>query len=327
MNTIKKATPISNKIDTNDLKVLRHGRETHTGFDIGQTISPPPMLFSRDGHNIWISDIYKGCSAFLVLGGPSFGLLIKDKTKIQVNDKESLLKKDCLKYPGVLTMSVNNTPKTFRTDLWTCVDDPTHFIKSIWLDPKIQKFIPLDHAEKFIFDNEKWVMTDIKTGDCPNVIFYRRNEHFQPNQFLTENTFNWGNHKDYGGGRSVMLVAIRMLYYLGVRKIYLLGCDFVMSDKQKYHFAQNRTKSSQKGNNETYSKLINRFIELKPIFEQYKLEIFNCNFDSELRVFPFIDFKDAFLESIKQMPLSINKERTQGLYERASEIKKNEKRG
>lgn len=322
MNKIKTFSPKSIKIDNNDAKKLRHGREVHVGFDIGQTISPAPMLFSRDGHNIWMSDIYKGCSAFLILGGPSFGNLMKDRNKIKVNDKQEFLKKDCLKYPGILTMSVNNTPKTFRTNLWTCVDDPTHFIKSIWLDPKIQKFVPLDHAEKVIFDNENWIMTDIKTGDCPNVIFYRRNEYFQPQQFLTENTFNWGNHKDYGGGRSVMLVAVRMLYYLGVRKIYLLGCDFSMSDNSKYHFDQDRTKSSQKGNNETYIKLIDRFSQLEPIFKEYKLEIFNCNPNSGLKVFPFIDFKEAFFESIKTMPKNISKERTKGLYERMAKEKK-----
>lgn len=314
-------TQISDKIDINDLRGLRHGRARHEGFPIGQTINPPPMLFSRDGHNIWLADIYKGSSAFLILGGPSFGNLIKSKNKIQLEDRE-LSNKDCLNYPGLITMSVNNSPKSFRTNLWTCVDDPSHFIKSIWLDPKIQKFVPLDHAEKRIFDNETWQMTNILVGDCPNTIFYRRNEHFKPNQFLTENTFNWGNHKSYGGGRSVMLVAVRMLYYLGIRKIYLLGCDFNMTSKNKYHFNQGRSASSRKGNNETYAKLAKRFEELKPIFKQYNLEVFNCNKESNLKVFPFISFEKAFKESISMMPINLNKERTDGLYDRAANLKK-----
>lgn len=311
----------SKKIDINDYRGLRHGRNQYTGWEIGQTINPTPMLFTRDGHNLWLSDIYKGSSAFLILGGPSFGFFIKDKNKISFNDKQ-LSNKDCLKYPGVLTMSVNNTPKSFRTNLWTCVDNPTHFIKSVWLDPKIQKFVPLDHAEKLIFDNENWQLTETCVGDCPNVVFYRRNEHFQAHQFLTENTFNWGNHGDLGGGRSVMLVAIRMLYYLGIRKIYLLGCDFYMSDDHKYHFAQDRTISSQNNNNSTYSKLIDRFTELLPIFEKHNLQIFNCNEDSHLKVFPFISFRDAFLDTIKYMPYNLNKEKTKGLYEREAKIKK-----
>lgn len=322
-NTIKIKTQQiqSDKIDTNDLAKLRHGRQIHEGLDIGYMINPSPMLFSRDGHNLWLSDIYKGLSAFLILGGPSFGKLINSKEKIEIETNKFVSNKSCLQYPGILTMSVNNTPKTFRTNLWTCVDDPTHFIKSIWLDPTIQKFVPLDHAEKCIFDNESWEMTNIKTGDCPNTFFYRRNERFQAHQFLTENTFNWGNHKDYGGGRSVMLVAIRMLYYLGIRKIYLLGCDFNMSNNNKYHFKQDRTNSSIKGNNETYEKLKKYFEALSSVFQMYGLSIYNCNQESNLKVFPYIPFIDAVLESRKNMPKNISKERTDGLYDRLAKLK------
>lgn len=319
---MKQETEKSQNIDTNDHKGLRHGREKYVGLDIGQTISPPPMLFSRDGHNLWMSDTYKGGSAFLILGGPSFGELINEKDKIELYPKKFISNRDCLKYPGVLTMSVNNTPKTLRTNLWTCVDDPSHFIKSIWLDPVIQKFVPLDHAEKFIFDNETWQTTNIKVGDCPNVVYFRRNEKFQAKQFLTESTFNWGDHSTLGGGRTVMLVAIRMLYYLGVRKIYLLGCDFNMSNDTKYHFKQSRSKSSINGNNETYAKLIRRFNELKPIFKEHNLEIFNCNPQSRLRTFPFVQFREAWFDVIKHMPVNIKQERTDGLYDRMAKLKK-----
>lgn len=320
-----KTTEKSEKDDTNDLRGLRHGRAKHEGFPIGQTINPAPMLFTRDGHNLWMADMYKGSSAFLILGGPSFGDLINEKEKIELYPKKFISNKDCLKYPGILTMSVNNTPKTFRTNLWTCVDDPSHFIKSIWLDPVIQKFVPLDHAEKFIFDNETWKTTEIKVGDCPNVVFYRRNEKFQAKQFLTESTFNWGDHSNLGGGRTVMLVAIRMLYYLGIRKIYLLGCDFSMSSESKYHFKQGRSKSSINGNNGTYAKLMKRFSDLKPILKEHNLEIYNCNHESRLRVFPFVNFREAWFDVIKHMPVNIKNERTDGLYDRMAKLKKDNK--
>jgi len=319
---MKKKIRKSSHIDTNDFRGLRHGRSRNIGLDIGQMTNPPPMLFSQDGHNLWMADIYRGCSAFLILSGPSFGELINSKEKIEVSPNKLLSNKDCLKYPGMLTMSVNNTPKTFRTNLWTCVDDPSHFIKSIWLDPNIQKFVPLDHAEKLLFDNEKWQMTDIKVGDCPNIFYYRRNEKFQAEQFLTENTFNWGDHSSWGGGRSVMLVAIRMLYYLGVRKIYLLGCDFNMSKDSKYHFKQDRSNSSINGNNGTYFKLTKRFAELRPVFEEHGLEVFNCNENSNLKIFPYVPFQEAFMRTIAHMPKNMSRERTEGLYDRNAKAKK-----
>jgi hypothetical protein len=230
---------VSNRNFKDDEDKNKHGLDKHFG-----TIAPNvPMLFSRHGHNLWLEGHFRGRSAFLILGGPSL--------------KELDIQK--LYLPGIFSMAVNNAIRTVRANLWTSVDDPSHFIKSIWLDPKIMKFVPYSHSEKFIFDNQKWEKTNIRVGDCPNMIFFKRNEKFVAEQFLNEDTFNWGNHSDLGGGRSVMLVAIRLLYYLGFRKVYLLGCDFDMSEQRKYHFEQDRSEASIKGNNSTYEKLISRF--------------------------------------------------------------------
>jgi len=300
VNNIKINRYISNIKDKNDHARLRQGRNRYNGFNIGSFIQSPPMVFTRDGHSLYIADMFRGRPAFLIAGGPSFLTI----------DKEQLSQ------AGVLTMSMNNAVKTFRSNLWISVDDPTHFIKSIWLDPKIMKFVPFCHAEKFIFDNETWETTDTKVGDCPNVWFYRRNERFQPDQFLFEDTFNWGNHKDFGGGRSIMLPALRMLFYLGARTVFLLGVDFAMDKDNKYHFDQNRSKNSIDGNIATYDKLIKRFEILKPIFEENNFNVFNCNPNSYLKVFPFIDYNEAIKICTAEMPIDLIGERTEGLYDR-----------
>lgn len=298
--------PVGEKKDNPDRSKQRHGRKTHEGHLIGQYLQPTPMLFSRDGHNIWLGDMYRGDSAFLILGGPSFAGVDHSK----------------LNKAGILTMGVNNSVKSYRPNLWISVDDPTHFMKSIWLDPKITKFVPYSHSEKKIFDNVAWKELNTMVGDCPNVLFYKRNEHFLTDQFLFEDTVNWGNHKEFGGGRSVMLAAIRILFYLGIRNIYLLGCDFKMDDKTKYHFEQDRTESSIKGNSSTYKLLIERFAQLKPVFEANGLYIHNCNPDSELKVFPFIEFDKAIEAASTKMPIDLANERTAGLYERLADMKK-----
>lgn len=294
----------SESFDNSDYAKLRQNRERHEGFNISHYQQSPPMLFTRDGHNLWLGDIYRGSSAYLILGGPSF--------------KEIDIKK--LNQSGILTMCVNNSVKTFRPNLWTSVDDPTHFLKSIWLDPKIQKFVPMCHSSKKIFDNDKFEVMDTVVGDCPNVYYYRRNEHFKPEQFLYEDTFNWGNHKKYGGGRSIMLVAIRLLYYLGIRKVYLLGCDFNMDGNTKYHFEQDRSESSIRGNNNTYKLLIERFNKLKPIFDDLGYEIYNCNKNSNLKIFPYIDFNESINRTLEDFP-NIYEENSKGLYDRNSNKK------
>jgi hypothetical protein len=285
------------------------------------------MLLNSSLEKISLKNQYINSKAFLILGGPSFGEFISSDNKILIGGR-FLSHRECLRYPGFVTMSVNNSVKTFRPDLWTCVDPPNRFIKSTWLDPRIQKFIPECHKDKQIFDSETWETTNHIVKECPNIFFYHRNDKFNHETFLTEDTFNWGNHKDLGGGRSVMLVAIRMLYYLGIRTVYLLGCDFKMDFNKGYHFDQGRSISSQNNNNSTYMKMQERFTKLRPIFEKEGFHVFNCNPNSQLTAFPYIDFESALKLSVCNMPRNIINERTEGLYERDKDKKdKKNKKG
>lgn len=288
--------------DKNDESSFLHDRRS--GMNLNSEFKQHiPMFFSREGAEINLSGQFKGSSAFLICNGPSF---------VKLN-------RDLLNLPGIMTLGVNNGAKTFRPNFWICVDDPSRFLKSIWLDPKIIKFIPQAHFEKTIFDNEKWEPTNIKTGECPNVIGYRRNEKFVASRFLEETHLNWGNSKENGGGRSVMLPALRILFILGFRKVYLLGCDFKMSDTYAYHFDETRGSGAVNCNNSTYDRLKEEYLpQLKPYFDQEGFQIFNCNPDSNLKVFPFISFDDAIKEATSKLG-DIPNERVWGLYSNPEE--------
>lgn len=306
MNKIKgleiNQVPVATAKDVTDDEIARWGRSRHEGYRKYKKnfVQPPPLLFTQDHHPLWLGDMYRGRSAFLIAGGPSFSKI--DHTKLHS--------------PGLLTMGLNNSAKTFRPNLWVSVDSPDHFIRSIWLDPTIQKFVPICHASKFIFDSDAWQFMDIRVGDCPNVVYYKRNEHFQAKQFLWEDCINWGNHKKHGGGRSVMLAAIRILFILGIRQVYLLGVDFTMDQTQKYHFDQDRTSSSITGNNSAYEQLNSRFTELRPLFEEQNFHIYNCNPASGLKAFDFVTFEDAIREVRAEFgDIDVATERTKGLYD------------
>jgi hypothetical protein len=285
-------------IDKNDDSALRNlygRRDADIKLEFNQHI---PFFFSREGAEIDLVGQYKGRSIFLICNGPSF----------------AALNKELLRKPGVMTFGINNGPKSFRPDFWTCVDDPVRFLKSIWLDPKITKFVPQAHFEKPIFDNEKWETINVKVGECPNVIGYRRNEKFHAKRFLIEPHINWGCSADSGGGRTVMLPALRICYLLGFRKIYLLGCDMKMTETYTYHFDEQRTRGAVNCNNSTYDRLKSQYLpQLKPIFEEAGLNVFNCNPDSELKVFPFVSFDDAVKEATEKLG-DIENERTYGMY-------------
>ena len=278
-------------------------------------------IFTTDNNRISLKNIYKNSAAFLILSGPSFKQILDSKEKITLGSQEFWYK-DALKYPGFLTMGVNNSVKSFRPNLWTSVDDPNRFIKSIWLDPKIQKFIPYEHMNKHIFDNILWKETNTPVASCPNVFGIERNDKFNASTFLTEPTFNWGDHKDYGGGRSVMLICIKLLYYLGVREIYLLGCDFKMDKDNKYHFSQDRSKQAINNNTKTYQKMIERFDLLKPLLDKAELNIYNCNAESQLTAFPFLSIEQAIVKVYEGFNIDIKIEKAEGLYDREAKYKK-----
>ena len=168
-----------------------------------------PLLFTQDHLPLWLGNIYRGRSAFLIGGGPSFAFLHYAK----------------LRQPGILTMAMNNAVKTFRPHLWVSVDAPDHFLRSIWLDPTIMKFVPFFHGGKYIFNSDEWKFTGVRVGDCPNVVYFKQNDRFRADQFLTEDCLNWGNSKEHGGGLSVMLPAIRILFILGIRPVSYTHLD------------------------------------------------------------------------------------------------------
>jgi hypothetical protein len=286
--------------DGNDHKKLRQGRMANVGFKIGQYVQTPPMFFTRDGHTVPLIDRYRGCPAFLITGGPSFATV----------DKAPLTR------PGVLTMGYNNVVKVFRTNMWCGIDSPSHFLSSIWTDPRIEKFVPFDHAEKPVVDS--YTRSEIGVvGDYANVWYFRRNEYFNAERYLHEDTINWGNHGDYGGARSGVLAAVRILYLLGIRTLYLLGFDYKMDPVNKYCFDQDRSTEAIDNNNATYREMIPRWEQLRPIFERRGFNVFNCNPNSDLKVFEFVDYEKAIEHCTSALP-DIENEPTKGFYESAA---------
>lgn len=287
------------KVDHNDQTKLRHGRDRYIGYSFeSEFFQPMPMFFSAEGSNFpGLIGNYRGASAFLICGGPSFGQL------------DHKLLDRCW------TMALNNSPASYRPNAWACVDDPARFMKSIWLDPKIMKFVPFDHTEKPLWDNtvKNWGPLNKKVRECPNMIYYRRNEKFEATRWLWEYTFNWGDHSKWGGGRSVMLAALKILFVLGFRNVYLLGCDLHMDENSKYHFDEERDRGAQNGNMRTYKKMIETYYpKLKPHFDSVGFNVYNCNPDSRLKVFDYVPFEEAVERATGS--LDVDKEISNGMY-------------
>ena len=291
--------------DRGDYNTLQWAGDRSTGTIPSHPVRNSPMFFRDNGMNVDLIDLYRNAPVFLILNGPSFA---------KVNH-------DLLRQPGVLTFGINNGAHLFRPDFWTCVDNPTRFMKSIWADPKITKFVPMAHYRKPIWDAERKALSEELVAEFPNVIGFRRNEKFNAKQWLWEDTINWGNHGNLGGGRSVMLSALKICYLLGFRRIFLLGCDFRMDESNHYWFPEGRTSAAVRNNTSSYKIMQGYFEELRPYFEEAGFEVFNTVQDSGLKTFPYYPLEEAIGETVIDTSAS-----TVGMYvDRRKEIRKLEK--
>ena len=292
-----------------DMNQLRHHRNRNIGHSVStEFYQPCPFFFTRESSQVNLVGNYRGSSAFLICNGPS----------LASGDYDLSL----MKLPGVMTMGINNGAKTLRPNFWTCVDDPKRFLLSIWLDPTIKKIVPHAHAEKRLFDSTTWQDTNILVGQCPNVIYYHRNAKFHADRWLYEDTINWGNTGEHGGCRSVMLPALRILFLLGFRRVYLMGADFIMSENYTYHFDEQRAQGAVKCNLNTYQKMKDEYFPaLKPYFDAEGFEVYNCNQNSGLAVFPYMPYEQAISECTSRLGDIFN-ERTWGMYSKPEERQK-----
>lgn len=269
-----------------------------------------PFFYTRGGAVLALEGQFRGGHAFLMAGGPSIGGL------------------DLVPLRQRWVMTLNNAARTFRGNANCTVDDPSRFSLSMWLDPTLLKFTPMSHFEKPLWDNrlvqtdsgwrQRWEAANLKLGDCPNVVGFRRNEKFHAPRWLAEDTVNWGNHGKYGGGRSVLLASLRVLYLLGFRHVYLLGVDFEMTETKRYHFPEGRTTNAIRGNASTYVKLQSWLSELQPLFMKEHNIVRNSNPSSKLTAFPYYPYAEALAESGMRLGDVMN-ERTEGMYQTLDE--------
>jgi hypothetical protein len=241
--------------------------------------------------------MYANQSVFVVCNGPSFQEV--DWT--------------LLKQPGIITFGMNNGGHLFRPNFWACADDPVRFMGSIWVDPTITKFLPMSHFEKPIWDLTNDRYSEKCPGDFPNVLGVRLNERFNADTWLDEDSVNWGNHFEVGGGRSILLVVLRISCLLGFKDIHLVGCDFHMSPTKKYWFDEDRSENIIYNNNRNYTAVEGLLAELAPKLKAAGHRVFNTNPQSKLEIFPYKDISEAVIENRINLCST-----TRGMYSRSS---------
>lgn len=266
-----------------------------------------PSFYRFDNQAINLAGIYNGCTAFLICGGPSL-------KKLDLS---------LLNQRGVLTLGINNVAaKTVKCNMWVGGDSASKFCHNIFLDPTVRKFISHDSMDSKLRvrdSSNNLIESNLRVRGTPNIFGYVKNQYFNPDSWLSENTFNWGNGKNIigrdgiGGKRSTMLVALKILFVLGVRVVNIIGADFYMPvEGAKYAFEQEKDRTSVAYNNELFAALNVRFSMLQPKFLEQGFEVYNCTPNSRLTAFPVRSFVQSIAQSIGDLPKEII---TKGMYE------------
>ena len=240
-----------------------------------------------------LRNMLAGASVFLMGGGPS----ANDVNLEQLNRR------------GVWTLCINNVAghSAFRPQAFVCADPPKKFSSSIWLDPQIMKFVPTPKLRgrrgklRRKVDGE-FQDLDVSVKDCPNVWGFQRYSYLVPDDsFFLEDGAHWGNHNSgvekTGEQKTVctMLLPMRLLRYLGARRVYLLGVDFRMSTDKGYSFPQGRTEDAVVSNNAQF-RIVNDWLvrmQNDGVFKRFGIEFYNCFANSGLRAFPYVPFNEA----------------------------------
>lgn len=243
-------------------------------------------------------------SAFLVCGGPSLNTVAG-----KIEDLRHALTRR-----GVLSLAINNAAGHVHTTAVTFSDSSYKWHFGYMLDPTVIKFVPSSRLVKKQVDNRvrakvdgEFRYTAYNICDCPSVFGYERHAVFDPPKFLTDPQASWGHGKkgqktDSERPKNIFtfFLGIRLLHYLGVRRIYMLGVDFNMQDKQKYAWKEEGNPGTVEGNRDHYRLAQTMCEELRPYLEKGGLQVFQCNPQSHLTAFDYIPFKTA-LEDCKGM--------------------------
>jgi hypothetical protein len=263
---------------------------------IKSTFKPVPAHQFLKDHNGdratgWFN-IFRGGSAFLICGGPSL-----ERTPIHL-----------LRNPGLLTAAVNNAAVIHRPHIWFSVDVPGHFSEAILRDSGIAKFLMWKHNSERLTrwdpQSQSHLQIETRARDLPNVWFYEHARGFEANQFLIQPqpTWGWGGAPGEKAGLpcDVMLPALRILHWMGIRTLYLVGADFEMNAQRPYAFDERSTKSRANWNNRKFRLLNDMFHQMREHFSEYGFKVFNCATGGNLTAFPRIRLEAAVDTALKE---------------------------
>lgn len=222
-----------------------------------------------------LDGLYDGGAIFIAGGAPSLG-------------EELNLHR--LAQSGLNVLALNNTATLLESsnNLWLGGDKPRCYSKRILKDPRMLKFAVISRKNEEI-DGTVW-------RDMPSTLFFGTCDKFNEQNFLMP-------HRDFVWWKNTFYIALQLVYRLGFRKVYLVGCSFRISSEKQYSYDAKLTGPETEWNQRVYEKTVGKMKRLKPAFEAGGLEVISATPDSLLNDdFETIAFDDAIDDALENFP-------------------------
>ena len=203
-----------------------------------------------------------------------------------------LLKEDLglLNQRGLNILAMNNAASVVPANLWVGGDKPGCYSKRVLYDQSLMKFAIISRASLEVEPN-------LKLSTLSNMFFFGTSTDFNSKNLLRP-------HRDLVWWKNTFYIAIQLAFRLGFRKIYLIGCQFKISEENQYSYKSDLDKRAIDWNQRTYNQVVTRMKELKPHFEDYKLTVKSSTPDSPLNeTFGYVSMKLAVEDALRGFPL------------------------
>lgn len=248
------------------------------------------LVTNRYSEPVPLDGFWSGCAAFLVCSGPS----LKELPLMSLRER------------GVLSIGINNAAAFIPTTAHVSADPAEKFSCAIWHSPTQLKFVPeprrRDSRGRIRMrrgDVFSWSPLTVRT--CPSVLFFKRDTNFNASTFLDTDSASWGRGaKALAAGTTVgdkllwtPLLGFRLLVWLGVKEIYIIGMDGQMSLGSGYAFPQGRSIDAISSNQNLYRVANKELHALRPHFEERGVKCYNCNPKSAMSAFDYCPFEKA----------------------------------
>jgi len=194
-----------------------------------------------------LTNVYGGSPLFIIGGNP----IIAELPLVE------------LERSRLLTLALNNVLYTYpNPTFWLTADKPACYGGHFFARPDIIKIAYMNYRDEVVEATGKTLK------EHSMQLFYNAAAGADLDDFFsTTPAFSWW--------KSVFPLSLQLAWRLGVRRVYLVGCSFLIGQKP-YPWAATLTEFETRWSQGTYNDDIRCLKQLQPMFEDHGFQVISC---------------------------------------------------